>query len=158
MGPHTRSLSFLLGIITVVFREPVIAAQWTYLRTPEFELYTTNSQAKGRELIELLDRTWAMFNTLDCIRAQDLRVPDHTPVRIIALSSRDEYAPFRLNPIAFAYFRHTGVRNDIVLQDIQPEHQQAIIHEYAHLVFRQTGLRLPLWLNEGGQISTHPSG
>ncbi len=62
---------------------------------------------------------------------------ERTPVRIVALSSREEYLPFRLSPAAFGSFVHTRLYNDIVQQDIKPEHRPAAVHEYMDLLFRQ---------------------
>jgi hypothetical protein len=35
------------------------------------------------------------------------------------------------------------------MQDIAPDHSQAAVHEYTHLVVQHLKLELPIWLNEG---------
>ena len=127
---------------------PATGGEWIRLSNAQVELYSTNSEAQSRELIAALARVQSFLSTLSFMQ----RTPQEAkpiPVRIIALSSKEEYAPFRLSPSAFGYYRHSPSRDYIVLQDLRPEHRQAAIHEYMHLAFHQAGLVLPLWFNEG---------
>ncbi|HEX4808459.1 MAG TPA: hypothetical protein VH325_05995, partial [Bryobacteraceae bacterium] len=70
-------------------------------------------------------------------------------VRIIAFRSEREYAPYRLSAGAFAYYIRSHNRDYIVMQDIDPEHYPAAIHEYTHLIVQHLDLEFPVWLNEG---------
>jgi hypothetical protein len=70
-------------------------------------------------------------------------------VRIIAFSSEKEFKPYRMNAGNFAYYQPSHERDYIVMQDIEPAHHQAAVHEYTHLIIEHSKLNLPLWLNEG---------
>ena len=145
-----KSLLILSALLaTTLWPSPLLAAQWIHLRTPQFDLYSTNSESESRKLVDLLESIQTFMDAVSFVQTSARQKTVRTPVRIVALSSRDEYAPFRLSPTAFGYFRHSRVGNYIFLQDIRPEHRQAAIHEYIHLILRQAGLTLPLWLNEG---------
>ena len=124
-------------------------AEWVHLRTSQFELYTTNTKEEGRELLHSLAGAQSFMRTVAFVETRASKERSQAPVRILALRSRTEYEPFRLSPTAFGYFRHSRLGDYIVLQDIRLEHRQAAIHEYMHFLFRQAGLTLPLWLNEG---------
>lgn len=41
------------------------------------------------------------------------------------------------------------MRDYIVMEDLSPEHYRVAIHEYTHLIVEHTGLKLPIWMNEG---------
>ncbi len=139
----------LVALLLFLALRPSLAvgATWIHLRTPEVDLYTTNSEEQGRELIRVLGSVGSFVHSVPFLQASASE--ERTPVRIVALSSREEYSPFRLSPAAFGSFVHTRFYNYIVLQDIKPEHRPAAVHEYMHLLFRQAHLALPLWLEEG---------
>ena len=71
------------------------------------------------------------------------------PVRIVAFRSEREYAPYRLSAGSFAYYERSHNRDYIVMQDIDPAHYPAAIHEYTHLIVDHLSLQFPVWLNEG---------
>ena len=48
-----------------------------------------------------------------------------------------------------AYFFPTPGRDYIVLGPEVSENYSIAIHEYMHLIIRHSGLKIPLWLNEG---------
>ena len=143
------TLLSLIFLVLAVGGSPATAAEWIRLSTPQFELYSTNPEAQSRELIDLLASAHSFVSSLSFIQGRLPQGVNTEPLRIIALSSKKEYAPYRLNSTTFGYFRHSKRGNYIVLQDIQPEHRQAAVHEYVHFMLRQAGLVLPLWLNEG---------
>ena len=126
------------------FATPAQDQQWISLKTSHFEMYTTNSEGQARSTLKLLESVRSFFE-----QTTSLIQPGGKPVRIIAFSSREEYAPFRLQSTSFAHYLHSRRGDYIVLQDIDPEHYRAAIHEYTHYVFRMAGLNLPIWLCEG---------
>ncbi len=140
----TRLLRIVFTLLAVSAAKPVVAEEWTSLRTPHFELLTTNSQADAQQTLQLLETTRAFFQ-----QTTSLIPAGGKPVRIFAFRSREEYAPFRLQKTSFAHYLHSRRGDYIVLQDISPEHHRAAIHEYTHYVFRMAGLNLPIWLCEG---------
>jgi hypothetical protein len=134
-------ISALLALGLVL---PVSAAErWIAVRTPHFELYTTNSQRKSIEAITAFEQARVFFrNSIGFQSAADL------PVRIIAFRSESEFAPYRPSRGAVAYYQRTPQRDVIVMQDLESDYQTAF-HEYTHLIIEHAELDLPPWLNEG---------
>lgn len=133
---------FLAGLFSVA---PVRAQEpWTRVATKNFEMYTTDDAAHATAALEAFERVRSFFLQSD----QATSVPPGQ-VKIVAFRSEAEYAQYRLNPGAFAYFLHNYKGDYIVMRDINPEHFPAVIHEYTHLVIQHSGWKLPLWMNEG---------
>ncbi|MGI8635461.1 MAG: tetratricopeptide repeat protein, partial [Segetibacter sp.] len=107
-------------------------------------MYTTNDADHATAALQVFEQVRSFFGQSN----QAASVPD-LPVKIIAFRSEGEYARYRLNPGAFAYYLHNYKHDYIVMQDINPEHYPAVIHEYTHLIVEHSGWKLPLWLNEG---------
>ncbi|HEY1216971.1 MAG TPA: DUF1570 domain-containing protein [Bryobacteraceae bacterium] len=141
-----RSWSMLL-ILLVGYCGKLFAAdpQWIKLTTSQFEMYTTNDERSAAAALQIFEQAHSFFAQVSIGPAR--LVED--PVRIIAFRSEDEYARYRLNPGAFAYYLRNYNRDYIVMQDIAPAHYAAAIHEYTHLAVEHAGLKLPLWVNEG---------
>jgi tetratricopeptide (TPR) repeat protein len=137
------SRSCLFATILVVF--PLAAAdQWVKLTTPNFELYTTAGEKKGREAILYFEQVRSFF-----LEASASKRASEFPVRIVAFRGEKQYHPYRLNEFAIAYFTRGRNRDYIVMQDISGEHYPVAIHEYTHLILEHSGLKPPPWLNEG---------
>jgi tetratricopeptide (TPR) repeat protein len=126
------------------------ADQWLRLTTPDFELYTDAGEKKGRETLLHFEQVRGFF-----VKASPVRPPGDFPVRIIAFRNREQFQAYAVNPIVSAYFAGSTNRDYIVMQNASPsdqigsEENSAAIHEYVHLIIRHSGLRIPLWLNEG---------
>ncbi len=120
------------------------ADQWVKLTTPNFELYTSAGEKKGREAILYFEQVRSFFQEASGSK----RVPEF-PVRIVAFRGEKQYQPYRMNEAAFAYYARGRSRDYIVMQDIAGDHYPAAIHEYTHLIVEHAGLNLPPWLNEG---------
>jgi Flp pilus assembly protein TadD len=120
------------------------AEQWLRIRSPNFELFTTAGEKKGREAILYFEQVRSLFIKLN---ASGHAPP--FPVRIIAFRSDEEFAPYRMNDFATAYYLSGQERDYIVMKSIGPELYPVAIHEYTHLIVKHAGLPLPAWLNEG---------
>jgi tetratricopeptide (TPR) repeat protein len=120
------------------------AEQWTRLNTPHFELYTTAGDKKGRELILYFEQVRSFFTQVWPSQGNT-----EFPVRIVVFRNEKQYKPYAPNEVAAAYYAPGRHRDYIVLGDTDPEHLPAAIHEYMHLMVRHSGLKLPVWLNEG---------
>jgi Flp pilus assembly protein TadD len=117
---------------------------WILATTPNFELYTTESQAKAREAVLHFENVRAFF-----VRSSKaLKLPAY-PVRIVAFRSEKEYRPYRPGENASAYYRG-GVHHDtIVMQALGNSSYEVATHEYVHLLLRDASDKLPMWLQEG---------
>ena len=140
------SRSCLFAIILAVFLiGPTRAADhWVKLTTPNFELYTTAGEKKGREAILYFEQVRSFF-----LEASASKHASEFPVRIVAFRGEKQYQPYRLNEFATAYFARGRNRDYIVMQAISSEHYPVAIHEYTHLILEHSGLKPPPWLNEG---------
>ncbi|HLJ48271.1 MAG TPA: tetratricopeptide repeat protein [Bryobacteraceae bacterium] len=118
--------------------------EWVRLTTPHFEMLTTAGEKKGREAILYFEQVRSFF-----IQASPKKQAPQFPVRIVAFRSEKEYAPYRPNESAIAYYHRDRSRDSIVMEDIQSEHFPVAIHEYTHLIIEHSGLKLPVWMNEG---------
>ena len=135
----------LLSALLAMAAPPQLAAQqWTRLTSPDFEIYTDAGEKEGRSLLTRFEQVRSFF-----LKAAPVRPPEEFPVRIIAFRSREEFNRYKPNPIAAAYFTSNPYRDYIVLPDTSQEMFSLGVHEYTHLVVSHSGLRLPLWLNEG---------
>jgi tetratricopeptide (TPR) repeat protein len=124
---------------------PAFAAdQWIRIVTPDFELYTTAGEKAGREAIEHFEQVRGFF-----LKASPVRSASDSPVRIFAFKSLDQFRPYSINGVASAFFTSDPMRDYIVMSSPAPADFPVAIHEYMHLIVRHSGLKLPVWLNEG---------
>ena len=130
-------------LILIVFPLPA-AEQWIKLTTPHFELYSAAGEKKGREAILYFEQVRSFFLE----NSPSKKAPEF-PVRIVAFRGEKQYLPYRASESAFAYYANGRSRDYIVMQDILSDHYPAVIHEYVHLIIEHSGLKLPIWLNEG---------
>ena len=125
--------------------EPLSAGQhWIRVSTPHFSMYTTNSEKQAIRSLQVFEQVRYFF-----LQLNENKQGAEEQVRIIAFSSEREFKPYRPNSGMFAYYQQSRERDFIVMQDIEPEHQQAALHEYTHLILQHEKVELPIWLNEG---------
>src|SRR5579871_5419769 len=117
----------IFAVIVLTFLETGAdaAEAWLKLGTPNFELYTTAGEKKGREAILYFEQVRSFFMEA----SQSKRAPSF-PVRIIAFRGEKEYKPFRPNESAAAFYTGSHDRDYIVMEDISNEHYPVAIHEY----------------------------
>ena len=116
--------------------------KWVKLRSANFELFTSAGERAGRRTIQQFERTRSFFQ-----QAMQLEESHSKPVRIVLFRSTKEYSPYRPGEVADAYYLSTRDADLIVL--VAGSELSVAIHEYVHLLVRHSGLRLPLWINEG---------
>jgi hypothetical protein len=122
--------------------------QWTLVRSPHFEVYSQAGERDGRSALLWFEQLRAFFVRASAAQAgRDLET--HGPVRVIGFQSVKEYAAFRLQPAADAYFVGGDAMDYIVMPRLGPEEFGVAAHEYAHLVLHSLRLRPPPWLAEG---------
>jgi hypothetical protein len=122
--------------------------QWTVVRSPHFEVYSQAGEQDGRSALLWLEQLRAFFVRGSAAQAgRDLE--SHGPVRVVGFQSAKEYAAFRLQPAADAYYVGGEAMDYIVMPRLGPEEFGVAAHEYAHLVLHSLRLRPPPWLAEG---------
>lgn len=124
---------------------PSLAAeQWLRLTTPNFELYTSAGEKKGRAVILHFEQVRDFF-----LKASPVRNLSDVPVRIVEFGSEEEYKRYAINAGAIAFYMPGSARDFIVIDEPATVDFGVATHEYMHLIVRHSGLRLPVWLNEG---------
>jgi hypothetical protein len=121
------------------------AEQWLKLKSSHFELYTTAGERKGREALLYFEQVRDFFSRT---RSSNNFVPS-TPVRIIAFRSEKEFARYRINDSAIAFYLDGYDRDYIVMRTIDAENYPVAIHEFTHLLVKHSGFDPPVWFNEG---------
>ena len=135
---------FAFFVLAFLFPASAAQDQWLHLTTPHFEMYTTGSEKRAREVILYFEEVRSFF-----IQASPVRGVTEFPVRIVAFKNARQYDPYRINGFAAAFYTKGRYRDYIVLGDLDPDHLPIALHEYMHLVVENSGLKLPVWLNEG---------
>lgn len=136
----SRVAAALLITMTAAAKDP----EWVRLTTPAFDLFTSAGEKKGREAITYFEQVHDLFR-----RLSNAGGSNRDRVRIIAFRNEKEFAPYRPNEVADAFYLGDSVRDYIVMSSITKQHYPVAVHEYAHLIVKHSGLKLPLWLNEG---------
>jgi tetratricopeptide (TPR) repeat protein len=135
------------ALILIAAAIPAFAAdQWTRITTPNFELYTTAGEKRGKETVRRFEQVREFF-----LKASPVRVASDFPVRIVEFETEEQYRPFvpAESLASSAYFLSTPARDYIVLGNQAAVNDSIAIHEYMHLIIRHSGLKIPIWLNEG---------
>ena len=133
--------------ILAILASPLVSADsggWTRIDSPHFEMYTTLPGQQARNALETFERARGIFLNIKALHA-----PPQLPVIIVAFSSAGEYRPYSPKDFAPAYSTADEQRDYIVMGDLGADQTRAAVHEYVHVLVRNSGLSIPLWLNEG---------
>ncbi len=134
---RTLALGLLLGICG-------FAGDWIRIQSPNFELYTTAGEKKGREAIRYFEQVHELF-----VRLWPGAFTETFPARVIGFSGEKEFRPYRVNEVAAAYYLSDIGRDYIVMGSVSSEVFPLVVHEYTHLLLKHANFNVPLWLNEG---------
>jgi tetratricopeptide (TPR) repeat protein len=137
-----RSLTVLLCLALIAV--PRAAEKWTYASSAHFEVYATGGDSQARDALTHFERVHAFFT--EFLKISPLQTK---PTRLIVFSGDKQFAPYRLNEAAVAYYLPGPDRDFIVMKDLDVDAYPIVVHEYAHLIIRASGGKYPVWLNEG---------
>ncbi|MEP7363872.1 MAG: hypothetical protein ABI972_11500 [Acidobacteriota bacterium] len=118
--------------------------KWTYVATPNFEVYTTSGAGDAKGALKRFELVRDFFSQVLGLTPQT-----GTPVRLIAFNSEKEFAPYKPNEVAAAFYLPGLDRDFIVVGDLDNNLWPIATHEYVHLLMKYSGMRVPVWLNEG---------
>jgi len=118
--------------------------KWTYAATENFEVYSTAGAGPTRDTLQRFETIREFF-----LKALNLSATTPVPVRLIAFKSDKEFAPYRPSEAAAAFYLPGIGRDYIVVGDLDKNPWHVAIHEYVHLLVKESGVKFPLWLNEG---------
>lgn len=132
----------LLCVLAVTFT--ATAGEWIKITSPNFELYTTAGERTGKSAIKHFEQVRSFF--LDFMKVQSHSV---NKVRLVGFSSDKEFAPYKPNEVAAAFYMPTPDRDYIVMGDLSEQFFKIAVHEYVHLIMKHADAKAPVWLNEG---------
>ena len=141
IGVHLRSSA---AIILCLAMSAKAQDRWTRLNTTHFEMLTNADESKARDVLLHFERVREFF-----MQASPVRPPGEFPVRLIVFKDPDEMHIYQPNRGVVAFFAPGPLRDSIVMANPGADTNPIAIHEYVHLVIRHSGLKIPLWLNEG---------
>jgi hypothetical protein len=137
---YFRAILLLIAFLGTGWAEE----KWIRLKTANFEVYTPQSEKKARETALYFEQLREFF-----LGYWGTQAEPGTPVRIVLFGNEKQYQPFRPHEKAAGYFTRGIDRDWIVLSGYLPGWERLVCHEYTHLMVRQAGLPVPVWLNEG---------
>ncbi len=138
--------ALILVLISLPLAKPAANGQeqWIRIGSRNFDLFTSAQERDGRDLIKVFEQIRGFFE-----KASPVPLLEQFPVRIIAFGSAEQFRPYAPHALSIA-FATSNLKSDyIVMQDASPESYGIAVHEYVHLLVRHSGLRVPLWVNEG---------
>ena len=119
-------------------------SKWIRMQSPNFEAYSSAGERDTRDALRYFERVRDFF-----LQVNQREPPKPVPVYVVVFGSEKEYAPYRFNESATAYYFGGADRDYIVMGRTGEQAAQIAVHEYVHLVARHAGLKFPPWLNEG---------
>lgn len=142
-------LYFIVSLLLLGMLSPLGAEEkWIRLRTANFEIYTPLSEKKARETVLYFEQLREFFEGY-----WGTKVAPGTPVRIVLFGNEKQFEPYRPHKMAAGYFQHGIDRDWIAINGAAQSGglgwERIVCHEYTHLMVKQAGLGIPLWLNEG---------
>jgi Flp pilus assembly protein TadD len=120
------------------------AAEWIKITSPNFELYTTAGERTGKGAIKHFEQVRAFF--LDHMA---IKPSSPNKVRLVGFNSEKEWEPYKPNESAAAFYLPTPDRDYIVMKSLGEHFYQIAVHEYVHLLVKHSGVKAPVWFNEG---------
>ena len=140
--PSIYSVFLLVLCLLPASVSPSAQPKWVYASSDHFEVFTTAGERPARDALTQFERIHAFFTEY-----LKFTVTGGRRTRLIIFSNDREYAPYRPNEFATAFYQG-GARDTIVMRSPDAD-GPLVVHEYAHLIVRHSGASLPPWLNEG---------
>ena len=140
MKPRVSAALVLLACAHLSAADP----KWIRMKSEHFEMYSSAGERATRDTLKSFEQVRSFFQ-----EAVPVKEEKPIPVRLVAFNSEKEYAPYRPNEAAVAYYMPGADRDTIVMSHTGIEAHPMAVHEYTHLVLEHGGLTLPPWLNEG---------
>jgi hypothetical protein len=119
-------------------------SRWIRERSENFEIYSDSGEANTRDVLRNLEQVRGFV-----LQSAGAGVGRQEPTYIVGFKADAEYAPYRPNEAAAAFYLTGADRDLVVIGGVRPEALQAAAGAYGQLAFRQLGLSLPAWLDQG---------
>jgi Tfp pilus assembly protein PilF len=131
---------FTLSLTVARSAEP----KWIRVPSTDFEIYSSAGEGDTRRVLQSFERVRNFFEQVMGSKGRRTE-----PVHVVVFGSKKEYELYRPNDFATAFYTQIAGRDYIVLGSANDAVFPVAVHEYVHLVARNAGMKLPLWLNEG---------
>lgn len=145
--PRAHAL-WLLLLLTAC--SPLLAEQWTEVRSPNFNVITDAGEKRGRDAALRFEQIRAAFSVI----FQKAKVNTPIPVQVIAFRNNKElrrFAPlWKGKPVEVAGFYVPGEDRQFITVDLSSESGwEVVFHEYSHLLLHANLPPIPVWFDEG---------
>ena len=152
----TKRLAIVLAItfcfLGVVCSSAPVSAKdkWTSVRSKNFLMLGNASEKDIRQVGVRLEQFREVFSRL----FTNFKIDSPVPTTVIVFKNDESYRPFKLNANTSGYFQPGPDVNYITLEltsevNSQQDPFAIILHEYTHLLVRNTSGNVPTWFNEG---------
>jgi FimV-like protein len=152
----TKRLAIVLAIafcaLSIVCSTVPVSAKdkWMSVRSKNFLVVGNAAEKDLRQVGVRLEQFREVFSRL----FTTLKVDSPVPTTVIVFKNDDSYRPLKLNPNTAGYFQPGPDVNYITLEltsdlNSQQDPFAIILHEYTHLLVRNTTGSVPTWFNEG---------
>ena len=119
-------------------------SRWIRERSENFEMYSDAGEANTRDTLRNLEQVRGFV-----LQSAGVAAGRQEPTYVVGFKSDTEYAPYRPNEAAGAFFQPGADRDLVVIGGVRPDALQAAAGAYGQLAFRQLGLSLPAWFDQG---------
>lgn len=120
------------------------APSWSIARSQHFEVYATGSPERATDALQMFENVHAFFSSYLSLPPTPRRL-----LKVIVFSGDKEYAPYKVNEGADAFYQPSRGRDYIVMKNFGRDAARIVAHEYAHAALGPEGADLPPWLSEG---------
>lgn len=120
------------------------ADEWVRLKAPNFNVYTNAGPREAKRTAERLEQIRDFF-----MKTKSSDMTTRLPVTVVAFKNRKDYKPYSPSEQTAAFYVPSETQDTIVMGGTGVEFFPVAIHEYMHLLIRHTGIKVPVWLNEG---------
>lgn len=152
----TKRLAIVLAIafsfLAVVCSTASVSAKdkWISVRSKNFLMVGNAGEKDLRQVGVRLEQFREVFSRL----FSNLKIDSPVPTTVIVFKNTESYRPLKLNANTAGYFQPGPDVNYITLELISDVNSQQdpfaiILHEYTHLLVRNTTGSVPTWFNEG---------
>lgn len=118
---------------------------WLRIQSPHFELFTLGSETSGVSLLQHFEQVRLFFLRGFGSGSRDLA----RPIRIFDFDNDGAFQHYSPNQIAFAFYQPGSDYDYIVMKSGAMEHYPVATYQFLHVLIHETGVPVPLWLNEG---------
>src|SRR3569833_3032627 len=122
-----------VALLVVCLVSSLPAQTWTLAANGRFEVYSQGGEASARATLAWLERLRALLIRHTGVTPDRLR-----PARVFAFATARDYAPYRPDTSAEAYYVGTEGRDYIVMALDSARASGIAAHEYAHMAIHSS--------------------